>query len=196
VIARYFAFQYLTDNQTQLVLYWYETITFTIDNVTRQKHAKLSLIAYPETPQDVPNIENHLLPIAEAMADHWQPIKTWAIISMLISQHGLELATTTTVILTLLSVLYITEVRRQGRISMNAYQKLKTNDQQLVNAVKSAQKTNSPTLERIKKTYEQSSKAKLTVTQLEQRLTELQNVNAVKSTLANNRDEPIITWRA
>jgi hypothetical protein len=196
IIARYFAFQYLTDNQTQLVLYWYETITFTINNATQQKHAKLSLITYPETPQDVPNMENQLLPIAEQIANQWQPIKTWALISMLISQHGLELATTATAILVLLSVLYIIEVRRQARTSMNAYQKLKTNDQQLISAVKETQKMNLPTLERIKETYEKSSSAKLTVQQLEQRLTELQNVNAVKSTLSNNRDEPTITWQA
>jgi hypothetical protein len=141
-------------------------------------------------------MENQLLPIAEAIANHWQPIKTWALISMLISHHGLELATTATAILVLLSTLYIIEVRRQARTSMNAYQKLKTNDQQLISAVKETQKMNLPTLERIKETYEKSSSAKLTVQQLEQRLTELQNVNAVKSTLSNNRDEPTITWQA
>jgi exosortase len=195
IIARYFAFQYLTDNQTQLVLYWYETITFTINNATQQKHAKLSLITYPETPQDVPNMENQLLPIAEQIANQWQPIKTWALISILISQHGLELATTATAILVLLSALYIIETRRQARNSINACQKLKTNDQQLVSAVKETQKMNLPTLERIKETYEKNSNAKLTVQQLEQRLTELQNVNAVKSTLSSNRDEPIITWQ-
>jgi len=196
IIARYFAFQTLIDNQTQLVLYWYETITFTIDNATQQKHAKLSLITYPETPQDVPNMENQLLPIAEAIANHWQPIKTWALISMLISHHGLELAATATAILVLLSTLYIIEVRRQARTSMNAHRKLKTNDQQLISAVKETQKMNLPTLERIKETYEKSSSTKLTLQQLEQRLTELQNVNAVKSTLSNHRDEPIITWHA
>jgi hypothetical protein len=196
IIARYFAFQTLIDNQTQLVLYWYETCTFTINNATQQKHVKLSLITYPATPQDVPNMENQLLPIAEAIANHWQPIKTWALISMFISQHDLELATTASAILVVLSALYIIEVRRQRRTSMNAYQKLGTKDQQLVSAVKETQRTNLPTLERIREAYQKRSGAKLTAQQFEQRLTELQNVNMVKSTLSNNRDEPIITWQA
>jgi CRISPR/Cas system CSM-associated protein Csm4 (group 5 of RAMP superfamily) len=115
---------------------------------------------------------------------------------MLISQHGLELATIATAILVLLSALYIIEVRRQARTSMNAYPKLKTNDQKLVSAVKETQKMNLSTLERIRETFEKSGNTRLTVQQLEQRLTELQNVNAVKSTLSNNRDEPTITWQA
>jgi exosortase len=196
IIARYFAFQYLTDNQTQLVLYWYETSTFTINNATQQKHAKLSLITYPETPQDVPTMESRLLPIAEAVANHWQPIKTWALISMLISHHGLELAITATAILVALIALYIIEVKRQTKTSMTAYQKLKTRDQQLISAVRETQKMKLPTLERIRETYEKNSNTKLTAQQLEQRLRELQKTGTVKSTLSNNTDEPVIIWKA
>jgi exosortase len=196
IIARYFAFQYLTDNQTQLVLYWYETSTFTINNSTQQKNVKLSLITYPETPQDVQNMESQLLPIAETVANHWQPLKTWALISMIISQHGLELATIATAILMVLSALYITEVRRQIRTSTNAYQKLGLKDQQLISAVKETQKINLPTLERIGETYAKSSNTKLKVQQLEQRLTELQKTGTVRTTLSSNRDEPIAAWKA
>jgi hypothetical protein len=36
-VGRYFAFQYHSTNQTQVVLYWYETATFTVNNQTQQK---------------------------------------------------------------------------------------------------------------------------------------------------------------
>jgi hypothetical protein len=196
MIARYFAFQYLTDNQTQLVLYWYETSAFTIENQTQQKHVKLSLITYPETLQDVPAMEGRLLPVAEAIASYWQPSKTWALISMIISQHGLELATTATAILILFIALYIIEIQRQTKTSTTAYPKLKTEDQQLISAVREIQKAKPSTLERIRETYERNSSTKIAIAQLEPRLMELQKTGVVKSTLGNNRDEPIITWKA
>jgi exosortase/archaeosortase family protein len=196
IIARYFAFQTLRDNQTQLVLYWYETCAFTINNETQQKHAKLSLITYPETPQNVSMSESQLLPIAEAIANHWQPIKTWALISILISKHGLDLAITATTILAILVALCLIELRKQTKTSLNAYGKLKTDDQQLVRAVREAQETKLPTLEMIRETYEKNSSKKLTGQQLEQRLTELQKVGTVNKTLSNNRDEPVIIWKA
>jgi len=141
-------------------------------------------------------MESQLLPIAETVANHWQPLKTWALISMIISQHGLELATIATAILMVLTALYITEVRRQIRTSTNAYQKLGLKDQQLISAVKETQKINLPTLERIGETYAKSSNTKLKVQQLEQRLTELQKTGTVRTTLSSNRDEPIAAWKA
>src|SRR3990170_557602 len=53
IIGCYFVFQYHTTNETQAVLYWYESAT--------QKHVKISLIAYPESLEDLPNIENQLV---------------------------------------------------------------------------------------------------------------------------------------
>jgi exosortase len=196
IIARYFAFQYVADNQTQLVLYWYETSTFTVDNTTQQKQVKLSLITYPQTPQDLQKMENLLLPIAQAIANHWQPIKTWALISVLISQHGLELATTTTLILIILVTFYIFEMRRQARVGLNVYQKLGIRDQQLVNTVREIQKTSIPTLDTITETYNKNARAKLTTDQLQQRLTDLQKTNTIRNIIVNNRDEPTKIWKA
>jgi hypothetical protein len=196
IIARYFAFKYLSDNQTQLVLYWYETSIFTTDNATQQKQVEISLITYPETPQDVPNIENEMSPIAQAIANHWQPIKTWAFISVFISQNGLELATTTTTILIALVVLYIAEVRKQTGTSFNAYQKLGTKDQQLINAIRDIQKTSLPTSSKIKESYQRNTGIELTAEQLEQKLTELKKIGVTRSMINNNRDEPIIIWKA
>jgi len=76
IVGRYFAFQYHSTNQTQVVLYWYETATFTVNNQTQQKQVKLSLVIYPKSTSDVPASESLLLPIAKEINDYWQPIKT------------------------------------------------------------------------------------------------------------------------
>jgi exosortase len=196
IIARYFAFQYSTDNQTQLVLYWYETSTFTVDNATQQKQVELSLITYPQTPQDIQRMENQLLPIAQAIANYWQPMKTWASISVLISQHGLELATATTIILIILVTLYIFEIRRQTKAGLNVYQKLGKNDQQLVDTIRGIQKTSIPTLDAIRNIYNKKARVKLKADQLEQKLTDLQKTDAIRNIIVNNRDEPTRIWKA
>ena len=99
IVGRYFAFQYHSTNQTQVVLYWYETATFTVNNQTQQKQVKLSLVIYPKSTSDVPASESLLLPIAKEINDYWQPIKTWTTIALTISQNGLALSAATIILL-------------------------------------------------------------------------------------------------
>jgi len=195
VTARYFAFQYLTDNQTQLVLYWYENTFFTINNSTQQKYVKLSLITYPDSPQDVSNIELQLLPMAEAISAHWEPVRTWAIASILISQHGTELLATTTILLIVLVMLYLNETKKQSNASLNAYQKLSRQNQQLVDAVQKSERHNMPTLNRIKQNYEATSGRKTDAEALQRRLSDLEKTGIIKRVTGTDQDEPIKTWK-
>jgi exosortase len=195
VIARYFAFQYLQDNETQLVLYWYETSYFTVNNATQQKQVEISLITYPETPQDVPQMETQLLPIAQAIANYWQPVKTWAAVSLFISQNGSGLASSTTIVLIAVASLYLVEARRREKTSMDTYKKLGTQDRQLVDTIRELQKTTLPTDDRIKKAYQQNISTELTNEQLEQKLAELQRIGITRNIISNDRDEPIRAWK-
>jgi exosortase len=195
ILANYFAFQDLQDNLTQLVFYWYETSYFTINNVTQQKQVEISLITYPETPQDVPQMETELLPIAQAIANYWEPVKTWAAISMLISQNGSGLASSTTIVLIAVASLYLVEARRREKTNMDTYKKLGTQDRQLVDTIRELQKTTFATNDRIKKAYKQNTSTELTTEQLEQKLAELQRIDVAKNVIGNDRDEPIATWK-
>jgi exosortase len=196
VIARYFAFQYLEGNQTQLVLYWYETSIFTINDTAEQKQVEVSLIVYPETPESVPNIENEILPIAEAIANYWQPIKTWAQVSMIISQNGLDLALTTTTLLVATVMVYFYERKRQEKTRVDAYKKLASGDQQLVDTIRRIPKTTPATLDRIKETYQKTTNTESSIEQLQQKLTDLSKIGIVKSMTSSNSDEPTKTWKA
>jgi exosortase len=195
IIARYFGFQYHRDNQTQLVLYWYETSVFTIDNTSQQKHVKLSLITYPESPDSIPNIKPQLLPIAKAMADYWQPIKTWTFISMTLSRQGLQIATATAAFIIALSAFYILELKRQTTANANAYRKLSQQNQQLFNAIQKTQRTTLPTINRISETYRTTTGDTITATQLEQRIAELEKTEIITSQITNDQDEPAHTWK-
>jgi len=196
VMARYFAFQDLQSSQTQLVLYWYETSFFTINGTAQQKQVKISLITFPETPENVSDIENEILPIAEAIANYWQPTKTWALVSMTISQNGLNLALGTTAFLIIIVGMYFFQRKRQEKTRMDAYRKLATRDQQLVETIRKVQQTTPSTVERIRDAYQKTANTELTAEQLEQKLTELSKIGLVKNTIGNSRDEPTRTWKA
>ena len=62
--ARYFAFQYKNTNQTQVVLYWYQTATFNTNNTAQSKSVMISLIMYPTSTQIYPQLKarNNQLP--------------------------------------------------------------------------------------------------------------------------------------
>jgi exosortase len=195
IIARYFAFQYKNDNQTQLVLYWFESTVFTINNASAQKQVKLSLIAYPDKPEDVPNIEEELLPIATAMVGYWQPIRTWNAITMLISHNGISLAGTIVAILVVLVILYAFELREQRKANANAYGKLSVSNRQLVDIIQKTEKQTTPTLDELQRAYQDKTMEPVDSAQLEQKLAELEKIGVIARTIVNRQDEPRLTWK-
>ena len=86
ITARYFAFQYKNTNQTQAVLYWYQSATFNIEGTAQTKSVMISLIMYPPSSQNVSDYENQQLVVAQAITNYWQPIQTWSTIALAISR--------------------------------------------------------------------------------------------------------------
>jgi len=195
VIARNFAFQSLIDNRLQLVLYWFQPSEFTINNTSQQKQVEISLITYPQNFDSIPNIKSQLLPIAKAIADYWQPIKTWAFINMTFSRQGLLAASLTAVFLIALSVFYIFELKRQITSNANAYRKLPQQSQQLIDSIQKTQATTLPTLNRISETYRTATGDTITATHLEQKIAELEETGIITSQIANDQDEPAHAWK-
>jgi exosortase len=195
ITARYFAFQYQSTNSTQLVLYWYETSTFTVNGTSQQKHVKISLITYPKTPEQVPEAETQLLPFATAINNYWQPIKAWTQISLAISQNGLTLSTATTALIAA-TIVYWQILNTQKKHSLQIlYGKLPEQDQQLLDAIRITQKTGNPTTTNIATQLQQLTKTNTPPEQLQQKLEETANTGLITKTITNNNDEPTTTWK-
>lgn len=195
VIARYFAFQWIKTKQTQVVLYWYETAEFVTNGTAQQKNIKISLITYPDTPQNITEAEN-LLPLATAIVEHWQPIKSWTQIALLLSQNGVYLAAITTVLLTLLIILYAIEKRKQRKANARAYQKLSEPNKQIIDIVRETQKTTTPTLSAIAATYTKRTGKSIKKEKMFYILSEVEKAGIIKSYIASNQDEPTQAWKA
>jgi exosortase len=196
IVARYFAFQYKSDSQTQLVLYWYASAILTINNSTEQKQVKISLLTYPENPDDIARVEDQLLPIAATIAEYWQPIKTWTTVALTISKNGIALAETTTAFLAVTTAFYFFENRQKRKANTIAYSKLSNTDQQLVNTIRKMQKEKTlPTLNKLQAAFQQETGQSIDVQQLEQKLAELGKIGIIKTIIANVQDEPAQTWK-
>jgi exosortase len=194
IIARYFAFKYLEFNQTQMVLYWFETSVFTINNVSETKQVKISLITSPNSPDDVSASEEYLLPFATAIANYWQPMKTWSEIALVISKNGFALAGATTTLLAAIVVFEIFQRIRARRASENTYIKLSTADQQLIMAVGEAPGT--PTPDNIATTYQNLVHREITTNDLIQKLNEAEKTGLVERSIINDQDQPILGYRS
>jgi exosortase len=195
IIARYFAFKDKSNNQTQLVLYWYENSIFTTNGTSQQKYVKISLIAYPNTPQDIPNLENELLPFATAIVNYWQPIKMWTAIAITLSRNGITLAEITIALLAAIIVFHTFETMRQRRANTRAYQKLSSQNKHIIDAIAETEKNTKPTLTAIAGTYKSKTGLQIGEKDLLEKLSETEKTGIIESAIANIQDEPTRTWK-
>lgn len=194
IIARYFAFQYAKSNQTQVVLYWYETATFNVNGTSKQEQAKISIVTYPNPTENIKDYENLMIPVAKAINDYWQPIKTWTTIALVMSKNGLTLSAVTIILLVAL-IFYRIHLHQQDRASLlRLYNKLPEQNQQLITAVANAQKQKINTTTGVIKELQKQTKRIVLVTTITENLEELKKVRLLKQTITSKNDEPKITW--
>ncbi len=196
IVGRYFAFQYHSTNQTQVVLYWFTTATFNVDNQTQQKQVKLSIVAYPKSPEDVKHYEELMLPIAQSINDYWEPIKTWTTIALTISQNGLTLSAISIALLAVL-VCYRVFLNFQDKASLlTLYGKLPTQKQQLIQAVANAKKQGNPTTNGVAEELAKLTNSEVNQEHLSNELEEAEKIGLIEKTLINKEDKPAYAWKS
>jgi len=196
LISRYFAFTYTDTNETQAVLYWFETATFTINSTFQQEYVKISLIAYPETIEKLSEIKGQLVSIAQEIVAYWQPIKTWSQITLVISQNGLSLITVTVITLAAIIIVYCIQKKKLRLLNTNAYKKMSKENKQLVNAVKVTEKNLLPVLNNIAITHQKITTKTIRREQLLNQLSELEKTGIINALIYNKNDEPFLIWKA
>jgi exosortase len=196
IIARYFAFQWVNTNQTQVVLYWYENAIFKASNSTpQQKQVKISLMTYPETLRDLTRVEE-LSPFAVAVAQYWQPIKTWTEIMLLLSQQSIYLAMITGAMLLFFIVFHAHTRRKQAKANVQAYQKLSTPNKRIIDMTIETEKTTIPTLQAIASKYKDKTGELVGNERLLQRLFEAEKTGILRNDIGNVQDHPTKIWKS
>jgi len=164
------------------------------NGTAQQKHLKMSLITYPDTPKNITEAED-LRPFATAITKHWQPIKTWTQISLLLSQNGAYLAAITAALLVPVTVLYALEKRKQRKANAKAYKKIAKSNKQIIDAIAETEKKSPPTLGAVAATHKNRTGEPIEEEKLLHKLRELEKTDIIKGEIANIRDEPTMIWK-
>ena len=195
IMARYVAFQYIKTNQTQVVLYWYEKSTFQTNTTSQERHVKISLISYLNSQQSTSEVEYKLTKIATAIAQYWQPIKTWTHVAILISQNSGKLTAITTGLLIVLVAILVFERNKERKANANAYQKLSEPVKQTINIIHETEKTTTPTLNKIAIKHRNTVGKPINKEELLLMLTEIEKTGIIKSEVVSKEDEPTQIWK-
>jgi exosortase len=193
IVARYFAFQYKDSNDTQVVLYWYETSTLVLNDTLEQKQVKISLISYPPSQQEIEQTENNLMNFATAIAGYWQPTKTWTQIALMISKNGLALSSISAALIVCMILLSALDVVKRRKTITRTYSKLPDEDRQIVDAVQKTEKKSIATMQNIAATC---SSTPLDLKTLNERLDRAEEAGLIRRQIISKYDEPMQTWKS
>ena len=196
ITARYFAFQYKNTNQTQVVLYWYQTATFNTNSSAEQKSVMISVIMYPSSPESVSEAENQELLTAQAISSYWQPIQTWSTVALTISQNGLTLSATASIFLVMLVIYAFFSLWQEKNQVLVLFQKLSNHDKTLIKAVENASKQQNPTTECIAAELQKLTQTVTDEVALTERLDAAEKIGLIKKVLVNKQDQPALAWKS
>ncbi|MCW4009251.1 MAG: exosortase/archaeosortase family protein [Candidatus Bathyarchaeota archaeon] len=194
IVSRYFAFQYFNNNQTQVVLYWYQTAKFNVNGTTQLMNLKMSLVEYPQSPEAIPASEAHLLIFAKAIHNYWQPIQTWTRVALIVSQNGLVLSALAGV--ALMAILFYGALlnRRSRLFTLRLYSKISPQNHLLVNAVVNAQHLGDSSTRNVAAEYQKLTDLQISETSFTQMLIDAEKAGLVKKNLLNVDDHPVLNW--
>ena len=196
IMARYFAFQYVKSNNTQVVLYWYGTSIFTINNTARQENVKISVVVYPKNSSDIPAIEEQLLSFAKEIVNYWEPLKAWSLLALILSQYGDRLTIATSSLLAIPVIFTAYEKRKEKLKNSVLYQKLSPINKQIIDTIQLTEKTATPTFQNIYSKYVQNITGNVTKEKILNTLVEAEKTGLVSDQIANCQDEPVQVWKA
>jgi exosortase len=197
IIARFFAFQDLKTNMIQVILYWYESSYFNLGSSMEREYTKISFLAYANNADEIPSIENQLIPFGKAMVEHWLPIKSWSLLTLLMSQNGLTLMAITTALLALTLAYQTNKSQKRNILNLKAYDKLTSEQEKLIlQAVdKTAAEDTKPTGHAIAQTYQKLAGKSIDIETLRDDISRANEAGFLRRDLANQDDEPILIWR-
>jgi len=197
ITARYIALQDIKSNITQVVLYWYENALFNTGSSLEREHVKISLIAFAETPEDIPLIEEQLQPFGKAIASYWQPIKNWSQIALFISQNGIIFIAVTIASLAAILSYEVIKKREEKKSNLKLYNKLILEEEKLIlKAVNHASHQDKPPANAIASHYQKLTEKPIELEPLIEKLNEAEEAGLIERDITSKEDEPILAWKS
>ncbi|MEM2738144.1 MAG: exosortase/archaeosortase family protein [Candidatus Bathyarchaeia archaeon] len=197
LIAKYLVFRNSEENYTQYTLYWYERATFKMGATVQQRYVRISLLIWAWGVSSPQQYENQLLELGDAVARHWEPIKTQALLSLGIPAQQTLLAFS----IALIIVTKAAESTRKWHRKMNnmkIFNNLASPTDKLVLQTiteLSKAKGNATTAE-INNAIKNRTGKTMKLRRLMERLNRLQEYGFIKVDLTLTADTPTLVWKS
>lgn len=195
LIARCFAFRWNSYNNTQVVVYWRETIVFTSNNETQQKNVQVSLSIYPNHPEQITQSEDALEKVAESIAAYWEPLRTWTPVALLLSKNANILAASSTAALALVIPVEVLKKRNKKAGKKLSHGKIADEDKRILISLGNLQRKNLSTLDDLKQSYQKLNNLDIDEHALEARLQELSRIGLAYQEIRSVDDDPVLVWK-
>jgi exosortase len=195
IIARYLVFT-SPYNYTQVTLYWYESVPINTGITVEQRYVRISLLILMYDNADYRQYEDQLLPVAQAIASHWEPLKTQSLISLGVpAQQALLVASIIFVAFTKTTE-YSNEQRKRNN-NMRIFKRFVTpEDKTLLQAIENLrQKERKVKTRAIKEELEHTTGTTWKLQKLLPALNRLEEYGFINKDIRDTNNEPHLAWR-
>jgi len=205
VTGRYLEFTRVGSTVPEALVYWFEKALFTANDTQVSRYVCISLDTFPEDlakagmidgENDIEGIQAILLPMARSIAEHWEPMKTFAWVNVGLGQWGpyiVILAVAPCIIV--VGLLYV-KMRTERKRIAEVYQQLELpQEKKVLEALAQASKENLPTGKAIQAKYSEATGKTLEPKALIETLNEAAKTRLVEKVIASREDEPVLVWK-
>jgi exosortase len=195
IIARYLVFT-SPYNYTQVTLYWYESAPFNTGITVEQRYVRISLLILTYNMTDYKQCEDQLLPVAQAIASYWEPLKTQSLISLGVPAQQALLVASIIFVAFAETTQYSNEWRKRSAnmriFKIHAGPEEKTLLQTIENLHQKERKVKTKT---IKEELEHNTDTSWELQKLIPALNRLEEYGFIKKDIRDTNNEPQLVWR-
>jgi exosortase len=201
IIGRFLKVDFLLQNSTQNILYWYEKISLNTDTGLESKYAKISVIVYSPDAHYVvqEDIERTLQFFANQTIEYWNPLKYPSLLTTAwveIVRQRYPLMITLSGILSLVFASNIIGIWRERQKNFEFYNKLHDEDKLILKIVRQKGKEGELTTNTIATIYEKTTGKPIKHDLLQKKLENAEEIGLIKRKIANYNNNPILLWKA
>jgi hypothetical protein len=184
-------------NYTQVTLYWFEKATFKTGITVQQKYVRISLLILTRNSTNFQQQEDTLLTFGQAIASHWEPIKTQSLISLGIPAQQTLLILCTAFIIITKTTQYTNEWRKRTN-NLKIFSNIASpTDKLLLQTISElSKKEGKMTTKQINTAIKGKVGKYMKIKRLIERLNSLQEYGFIKTDLVLNRNKPVLVWKS
>jgi exosortase len=201
VIARFYSFQVVEsghrvvkNNFTETILYWFTRAAFDTEDGVEWKYVKIS-VWIDAWDMNYRKVQEKLLTFGEAIAEYWEPVKSWSLLAIAVREHRSLLLTIAVSVLSFILIFSVFKWWKERKLNLKLYKRLIDDDKLIFQALYKAAKEGKATTTAITSAYHKLSGKPIETSELLKKLRYAKEANLIKECITACDDIPILIWK-